>query len=247
MKQQVLAMALMAVLSSCATTVDSRGKDLHKAAEINADLGLEYLQQNQLAWAKRKIDKAVVQNPRSAKVQNAHAQLLAQIDQPRQAKAAFQRAIKLDPEQANYANTYGIFLCRENERIAAYQAFEQAAKNPLYKTPEFALDNAALCALRNGDLTVAQEYAMAALVENANFIAAKQHLAEILYKSGRPSSAWEYLEQSMREGRPSAEQLWLAVRISRALNRHHVAEAYAQDLRHRYPNARETAQLTGIQ
>ena len=64
-------LVVSAALAGCMTTNTNQlgTPDNERAAEINLQLGTDYLRKNNLAQAKEKIDKAVEQNPSNADAQ----------------------------------------------------------------------------------------------------------------------------------------------------------------------------------
>ena len=62
------------LLSAC-VTVDPAEENYEAASKINVQLGIAYLQQNNMVLASEKLTKALKQNPKSASAHNAYAML----------------------------------------------------------------------------------------------------------------------------------------------------------------------------
>ena len=102
--------------------------------------------------------------------------------------------------------------------------------------------NAGICSARKNDIVNAEIYLNKALeIEPLTHSAATQ-LAEIQFKRGDSITAKRTLQNAL-VARPSAETLWLGVRIARALNDKDNASSYALQLRQQYPNSEQTRLL----
>ena len=224
-----------ALLAGCATT--SEGYLPKKAAEVNAELGTRYLMRGELETAKEKLEKALEQNPRSAMANNAYARLQVRLRQPASAAEHFERAIELDPDIADYRNTYGIFLCGRGRLDDALEQFAAAANNPLYRTPEYAWDNAGLCALDAGAPARAEEHIRSALQVNPRFAPALLHMARAQLDQSQVQLADAYLTRYHKFQRPRPQSLWLGVQIARRLGDSARAANYGEQLLERYPQS----------
>jgi len=235
----LLACALLAGCASNPPTAE--GYSPKKAAEVNAELGTRYLMRGELDTAKEKLERALDQNPRSASANNAYARLLVRLREPERAIEHFERAIELEPEIADYRNTYGIFLCSRGSFDAALAQFVAAAENPLYRTPEYAWDNAGLCALDAGEPARAEQYIRSALRVNPRFAPALLHMARAQLDQDQAQLADAYLARYHKFQRPRPESLWLGVQIARQLGDSARAASYGDDLLGRYPQSSQAA------
>jgi type IV pilus assembly protein PilF len=69
-------------------------------------------------------------------------------------------------------------------------------------------------------------------------------LGQIRYKQGNIGEARKLVTRHNKLVTPSAESLWLAVRIERRLGERLQEQAYANQLRRRYPSSPESQALT---
>ena len=127
-------LALLLLLQACVTDDPGLSKNV-KASAINVQLGIGYLEQNDLQLASEKLLKALRQDPDSASAHNAYAILQERLKQYDLAEYHYKRAVKLDPKDSLSANNYGAFLCRNGRELESEEYFLQALKNPLYKPP----------------------------------------------------------------------------------------------------------------
>lgn len=247
MKRTAMALsvvALAASLAGCMTTSDTLGKpDAERAAEINLQIGTDYLRRGNLPQAKEKIDKALEQNPRSPNAHITAGFLYERLGQSDKADSHFSKALSLDPKNPEMQNNYGAFLCQKGKHSRGEKLMIEAASNPLYRTPEVAYLNAANCARNGGDLKRAEENLRKALAVRPKFGEALLQMADLQYNQTDYLSARGFLERYMEVGRTTPTTLWLGVRIERGLGNEAAAKNYAERLKLEYPRAAQTKEL----
>lgn len=204
-------LALLLLLQAC-VAVDPQYSRNEKASAINVELGIGYMQQNNLELASEKMLKALRQNPNSAPAHNAYAILQERLKQHDLAEYHYKKAISLDSKNSEASNNYGAFLCRNGREAESEEYFLTALENPLYKTPEYAYTNAALCLNRINQKNVAKEYLHKALAAKSNFGVALFALAKIYFEEGEYDQAKIYLNRYQLVARPTPQSLWLAIR-----------------------------------
>jgi type IV pilus assembly protein PilF len=241
----VLASMLMTVLAGCSTTTEKpiSKPQPERAAEINLELGIDYLRKGNLQQAKEKIDRALEQNPRNAKAQSVAGMLYERLGDSDKADSHFARAVSLEPENPDLKNNYAAYLCQKNRYERGEKFALEAATNALYKTPEVAYLNAGNCAKGAGNLKRAEENYRKALGVKPRFGDALLQMADVEYRQTDYMSARAFLERYLAVGRSSPTTLWLGVRIERGLGNHSAAQAYAQRLKTEYPTAAQTKEL----
>ena len=208
---------MVALLQACVVDDPALSKN-DKSIKINVQLGIGYLQQNNLDLASEKLTKALLQDPKSAPAHNAYAILQDRLLQLDKAEYHYEKATSLDPKDSQAANNYGAFLCRNGRELESEKYFLQALKNPLYKTPEFAYTNAAICLLKIGENKQAKEYLSKAIAAKNDFGPALFTMADILYGEGDRAGAKTYLDHFHLVARPNPESLWLAIRNTLYIN-----------------------------
>lgn len=240
-----LSVLAMLVLAGCASqqgsTSDTAGRGL-ASAKVHTELAALYYERGQYGIALDEIATALNGYRDYSPAYTMRALIQMTLHEDKEAESDFLQSLKLDPASSEAHNNYGWFLCqrgREKESIAEFTA---AVKNPLYSTPEKALVNAGLCAHKSGDDKAAEDFLLRALVSSPRLPEALIALAELDFERGDWAGAKSHFlqfEQVAPEALTPAN-LWLAVRIERKLARGEAAESYAQQLRKRYPDARET-------
>jgi type IV pilus assembly protein PilF len=206
-----LTCSIVLLLSAC-VTVDPADENRVAASKINVQLGMGYLQQNNMVQASEKLTKALSQDPESAAAHNAYAILQDRLLQKEKAEEHYKIATELDPANSQAANNYGAFLCRNNREAESEAYFLKALENPLYKTPEFAYTNAALCLIQIKEIDRAKVYLRKALAAQNNFPIALITSAELFYDDQNFQSTKLVMAQYHRVAKPTARSLWLAIR-----------------------------------
>lgn len=231
------------LISGCAVNSSlGRLSNDEKAATYNAELAANYLATGSLENAQLKLDRALAQDPNNALANNTQGKLLAALEDYRGAEKAFQKSIRLDQNRAEYRNNYGIFLCDQNRVDDAIEQFNAAAENKFYRTPEFALDNAGLCALDAGRFDDAEVYLRAAVRKNAKFPPAMLHMAELKLKTGDAVLADAYYSRYNNLSRQTPQSLIVGINIKRELGDDPAAKQYGNLLVNSFPQSRQ-AQL----
>jgi type IV pilus assembly protein PilF len=232
---------MLAVLMAMVPTALAQGINVKEdAARINVRLGLEYMRQGQLAIAQEKIDKALQQDPRNASVQLGAGLLYEQLREPKQAEKHFREAVRLEPKNPDAHNALGAFLCRNGEAKKGEAAFLEAAGNPIYRTPEVALTNAAVCARKDGRLDKSEEYLRQALARRSSYAEALVQMAGVSYERGSLMQARAFIERYLGTAPATADVLLLGYQIETGLGDAQAAERYADRLRTSHANAPET-------
>ncbi|TCJ17912.1 type IV pilus biogenesis/stability protein PilW [Parasulfuritortus cantonensis] len=216
-------------------------------ARVHTELAALYYTRRQFAISLQELQEALQADGAYAPAYNMSGLVHAELLEDKQAEADFLRSLELAPQYAEAHNNYGYFLCTRKRRDEAMAQYELAWKNPLYPTPERALANAGLCALRAGNLDEAENYAKRALVRAEYQPQATLVMAEIHLRRGNAPMARSLLRQVEAHGGLDAGALWLAVKVERASGNREAEASYGLQLRRSYPEAPETAWLLNSQ
>ena len=222
-------------------TSQARPVDPKYRAKIHTELAAAYYQAGNMAVALEETRIALEADPESVQALSVRGLVHAQLKENAKAEDDFRRALKIAPKNPDVNNNYGWFLCEIGQPRQSIQYFLNALKDPLYETPEVAYANAGSCAMKAGDLDGAQNYLLEALRLSRNSAPATRYkLAELLYQRGNLDEAKVYLGEAIKAMEPpSAEALWLAVRLDRKLGNKAGEGNYASQLRGRYPTSKE--------
>ena len=238
---KITALALLVsvtAISGCAMNPTlGRLSDGQKAATYNAELGTNYLATGNLEQAQTKLQRALVQDANNALANNSNGKLLAALDDPAGAEKHFLKSIKLDEKRAEYRNNYGIFLCGQDRTEEAMVQFITASENKFYQTPEFALDNAGVCAMDAAQYQLADTHLRASIRKNPGFPPSMLHMAELKLKTGDALLADAYYSRYLGMARQTPQSLLVGIDIRRALGDSIAVDQFAKKLVSAYPRS----------
>ena len=234
----VALLLLMGLLQAC-VAVDPGQTQNEKASAVNVQLGIGYLQQNNLELASQKLTKALRQDPESASAHNAYAILQDRLDQLELAEYHYEKATKLDRKDSQAANNYGAFLCNNGRERESEKYFLQALDNPLYSTPEYAYTNAAVCLLKVDEVKSAKGYLRKALTERSDFATALLAMGGLLFDEQDYEGAKSYLDRYHLVAKPGPKSLWLSIQTAWKLNPDADVTELVERLKTDFPDSRE--------
>ncbi|MBM5811174.1 MAG: type IV pilus biogenesis/stability protein PilW [Gammaproteobacteria bacterium] len=214
-----------------------------EAARINTRLAMEYLKLGQLAVARDKIERALLQNPRDVAVQIGAGLVYERLLDNRRAERHYRQALKTDSSHPEAQNALGAFLCRNGDQQRGETMFVSAARNPLYRTPEVAYTNAGVCARGAGRLEQAEAYLRQALALRANHAEALLQLAGVAFERGNYLSARAFVQRFLDSTPVTAEVLLLGYQVEKSLGAARAALAFAERLRQEFPESAQRRAL----
>ncbi len=240
------AFGLVAALVLAACSNPQLVRDRHQAAVFNTELGIAYLQRGELAVAKRKLDRALRENPNDPNVHSARALLFERLGQPARADREFRAALRLAPHNPDYENDYAVYLCNVGRTAEGVKYFLEAARNPLYLTPAAAYNNAGVCLrVAHQDAEAAKMFA-AALAVSPGFEQAAWQLAHLDYKQGRLKQAHALIRKFLAANSETPDMLLLAVKVTRAEGDALAAQLYARRLQLDFPDSAQAHALAAL-
>ena len=239
----IVSAVLLILLQACAS-VDVDQESRGKAAQYNAQLGINYMnKQGDLELARIKLEKALEQDSKNALANAGYARLQSIVGDKKRADTHYRRAIDLEPLNGDHRNAYGVFLCEEGRTPEAVSEFDAAIDNRYYKTPEYALDNAGVCLLDAGDTANAEEYLVKAVKSNPQYSPALLNLADLNLRTDKLELANAYFKRYETKGKVTSRSLWLGYRISRASGELDKAQSLSDTLLRKYPNSKQAGEL----
>jgi type IV pilus assembly protein PilF len=234
------------LLVACGSNAKRQTEKAHEAAIYNVQLGLAYMNQGDLERAKDKLDRALSQDPDNADVHSARATLFARLNQKDKADEEFRAALRLAPHDPRMVNNYAVYLCQNGRNDEGVKRFLEAARNPLYPTPEAAYTNAGVCLRAAKRDDEARLDFTRALQLKPNFAEAQFQLANLQFDHGELAPARASIDSFIGNYNATADLLLLGVRIARAQGDRLGAQRYARKLQLDFPGtdqARALAQL----
>ena len=240
----IAATVLAGMLAGCASQQEVRQH--HDAAIYNTELGIAYMRRGDLAVAQSKLDRALKENPDDPDVHSARGLLFARLRDPKQADREFREALRLAPKNPDFQNNYAVYLCSVGRVDEGVQTFLQAARNPLYLTPELAYANAGVC-LRTAhkDVEAAQMFRDALSIKS-NFGQALWQLADLDFSQGKLVLARREIDNFLASNQETPDLLLLAVKVARAQGDKLDAELYARRLQLDFPDSAQARALADL-
>lgn len=223
------------------STRSQNSTDPRNRAKIHTELGAMYFQGGSMAVALDELGVALDADSSYVQAYSIRGLVYAALREYGKAESDFQRALSIAPNDPEVNNNYGWYLCDTGKERQSIAYFLNALKNPLYETPERAYSNAGTCALKAGDLDGAQGYLLQAIqMSRDGALTARFQMAKLLYKRGTYEESRIYLGDALKMMEPpTAEALWLGIRIERKLGNRLAEGGYASQLRGRYPASPE--------
>lgn len=225
-------------------TTSSKEKNLsdpRSRAKVHTELGAAYFQAGNPAVALDELRIALNADSSYHPAYSIRGLVHASLKEYAKAEDDFRRALDIAPNDPEVNNNYGWYLCETGKERQSIAYFLNALKSPLYETPDRAYTNAGTCALKAGDLDGAQNYLLKALqMARGSAMPARLQLAQLFYRRGNFDEARIYLNEALRLMEPpSADALWLGLRIERRAGNRAAEGGFASQLRSRYPASAE--------
>ena len=241
---RVSAAFLVFALTACSTlSTEKESRQDKRIADTNIQLAVAYMRSGDYDTALVKLHKALDADPDSATANGTLAILYETIGENELAEKHFKRALYLSPKDPQTHNNYGQYLCRQGAYSQALEQFNMAASEPLYPGLAASLTNAGICAGKIPDAKQAEDYFRKALEHDKNFSYALLQMANLMLTQEKYLAARAYIQRFDGVSAPSAESLWLGVRIESALGDMSAAGSYALKLKNNFPNTVEAAKL----
>jgi len=218
--------------------------DAVKASSINKQLGTAYLRQGNLALAKEKLERAEKYNAQDPELQSVLALLYERLNMPEQVDAHYRTAIRLAPKDPQVSNNYAVYLCRAGRTEEGVKRFLDAARNPLYRTPEAAYTNAGVCLRAAKRYDDASTTFQRALQIRPNYAEAVFQSADLELERGQFAQGREQVDKYLASFDATPELLLLGVQLNQALGDRLGAEKYTRRLRVEFPASQQLKYLS---
>jgi type IV pilus assembly protein PilF len=195
--QLILSASLLTMLVGCSATTETNSLQAknsnQRVAEINVQLGVGYLQQNDMPRAKQKLLTALNRAPNWPPVLEAMAYFYQVTGDTERAEEYYTKALKIAPKAGSTLNNYGAFLCKQGNYRKSLAYFELALQDEKYLKTAEVYENAGLCAAKLPDYKLAMRYLQKSLQQNPSRIQPLLDQADIAYKQGQYREALGYL------------------------------------------------------
>lgn len=243
------AMLFLAACSSQTTVTstavtENQVASAHRRAEVHTALAGEYFARGNFPVALSETRNAIQDDPSYFPAYNMEGLVFMELREDGPAREAFQKALDLSPNNPEVMNNYGWFLCTRSDGDRGLALMQRAAADPLYPTPEKAYLSMGLCQRKLGRTAEAEQNLRRAVLIRPDLIGALYNLAVILYERGDTKESEAYLTRYMRlTMQPGLEGLVLGVKVARANHDSPAEQSYLVQLRRRFPDSPELAEL----
>ena len=248
-----LAAAAAALLAGCAgkqgtsgtePVIESSGivgdaSDPRNRAKVHTELAGLYYGRGNMAVALEELRIAAAADANYALTYSMFGLVYMELRENRLAQENFERALRLSPSDPDINHNYGRFLCQTGRETDSIKYFLQAVRNPLYPTPWRSYSAAGQCSLRKDNVKDAEEFFLRSLRLEPDDPPALLYLGQIRYKQGNLDDARKLVSRYNKIGDPTAESIWLALRVERKLGERVAESSFANQLRRRFSGSRE--------
>jgi type IV pilus assembly protein PilF len=208
-------------------------------ARAHTDLAAAYFERGSMAVALEELRIAIAADASYAPAHSMLGVVYMELKENQLAESSFERALRLSPNDPDINHNFGWFLCNTSREKESMKYFVQALRNPLYATPWRSYSAAGVCSLKTGNTKDAEEFFQRALKLEPEDAPSLIKLGEIRYRQGNIDEARRLVSRYNKLRTPSAESLWLALRIERRLGERIAEQSYANQLRRRFPGSTE--------
>jgi type IV pilus assembly protein PilF len=250
------ALALLMTLAACQTekqttqrsaaadsiegTTPNSTSSRRKQAEARLDLAVGYYTRRQYPVALEELNNAQAADPTFPAIYNARGLVYMDLKENALADDNFQRALRLEPGNPETNNNYGWFLCQSGKPQQSISYFDTAVKATLYATPAVPMRNAGLCSAMSNNMSAALDYLQRSFQFDPGNPVTMFNLADVLMRTGELERAHFYARRLNTTIDPTAQTIWLQLRIDRKYGDRESEASLTSQLRRRFPDARET-------
>jgi type IV pilus assembly protein PilF len=213
--------------------------DPRNRAKLHTELASLYYSNGNLGVALEELRAAAAADANYAPAYGMYGLVYMQMKDQSRAEASFERALRLSPNDADINHNYGWFLCQSGREPESVKYFLQAIRNPLYPTPWRSYSAAGVCTMKLKQFKDAEAFFERALRFEPDEPASLVGLGLIRYQQGNIGEARKLVSRYNKLVTPTSESLWLALRIERRLGERVQEQAFANQLRRRYPESQE--------
>ena len=189
----------LSLFGACSSVQTKSGKSEKKQdpAEINTQLGIEYMREGMYESSMEKLKKSIKQNSSYQLAHTSIAILYEKLGEDKLADKHYRKAYNLNRRDSLTLNNYGQFLCRGGRLEEADKMFMAALKDPLYRYPEMVYTNAGICARKRPDVELSDKYFRNALKVNPTYKPALREMIRGSFSQQKYLATRAYLQRSL--------------------------------------------------
>lgn len=248
---RVFLIVIIFTVSSCASNSTNKKSKINRlektnqvardsAEMVNVELGVGYLKRGKsgdLDIALEKFKKAIGFNPKFALAHSMIANVYDKKGLFDSAEKHYKLSTKYNNGSPDITNNYANFLCQRGSYDLAVEKYMQVVKNPQYKTPASAYENAGICSSRNKKTVQAETYFRKALEYNKSQPNSLYQLMLIQLNNKLYFKALAFLQRLEQVVQPSSEMLAAGYKIEKGLKHNGLADGYLHKLKKNFPGS----------
>ena len=217
--------------------------DPRNRAKVHAELAALYYSRGSMAIALEELRIAAAADANYPLTYSLFGLVYMELRESKLAQENFERGLRLSPSDPDINHNYGWFLCQSGRETESIKYFMQAVSNPLYPQSWRSYSAAGVCSLRKNNLKEAEDFFQRALRQEPDEPGSLLQMGQIRYRQGNLEEARRLVNRHNRIVTPTAESLWLALRVERKLGERVAESNHATQLRRRFAASREYQQL----
>jgi type IV pilus assembly protein PilF len=217
--------------------------DPRNRARVHTELASLYYERGNYAVALEELRLATGADSSYAPAHGMFGLVYTELREKGLAQQSYERALRLSPNDGDINHNYGWFMCQNGREGESIRYFLQAIRNPLYQTPWRSYSAAGVCSVRTKNIRDAEEFFQRALKMEPDEPTALLQLGQLRYRQGNNDEARKLVSRYNKIMSPSAESLWLALRVERKMGERVAEQSYANQLRRRFPGSPEYQSL----
>lgn len=212
-------------LAGCATSNNVHTQN-QEAAEAYTQLGVAYLERDNLPRALNALDRALDNNPHHSEALQALALVYQQQGERELANRYFQQAINTAPSATRARNNYAAFLYQQAQFGAACEQLEIASQDAQYANRAQLFTNLGQCYVALNEFDSARERLQRAQSIDPRNPRGYLLLAELEVSQGNYRQAWAPLQRYLQLAEPDPAALELAIDVANARGDNAAAAGY---------------------
>lgn len=213
-------------LVGCASSNALAPQPTPAAADAYTQLGVAYLERDNLPRALNALDRAIEISPQHAEALQALALVYQQQGEYGLANDYFQQAVSAEPDFTRARNNYAAFLYGRGQYEAACEQLETASQDAQYASRAQLFANLGQCYLALEEFDKARARFQRAQSIDPRNPRGYLMLAELEYSQGNYPQAWAPLQTYLQLAEPDQAALEMAVNIAHARGDHSMAAEY---------------------
>ena len=246
-KRNRIAICLLPVVLVACSLFSAPERESDAAADIYLQLGIRYLNLNNLPAAKENLELALKTDSNKLPVHIALAFLYEKIDKFDDSRAQYERGLRIDSENIDLQNNFGRFLCDRREFDKGMALLTQSSANLLNQNPWMAFTNAGRCKMAMGDKAQAETFFGKALQGNPDYAPALLEMQKLNYQNSDFKAAREYQKRFLGVSDPTPESLWIGIQTENVQGNEMIVKELTQLLLDRFPFSNEAKQIKSTQ